>query len=91
MNKVVLNSCNSKIIRWLSVFSSRIICTGILPKAFKRTKVAALLKPGKPADKPESYRTIALLSVCYKLLERELYNRISQTTFEHISIEHDYA
>ncbi|KAJ8897529.1 hypothetical protein PR048_002876 [Dryococelus australis] len=48
-----------------------------LPKSFKSTKIVAVQKPGKPADLPESYRPIALLSVMLKLFERLIYNRIS--------------
>lgn len=50
--------------------------SGKLPSIFKRAKILALLKPKKPADDPKSYRPIALLSVCLKLLERLILNRI---------------
>ncbi|KAG5900551.1 hypothetical protein JTB14_022858 [Gonioctena quinquepunctata] len=53
-----------------------ILNTGSLPPEFKRTKIVAILKPGKPQELPKSYRPIALLSCCYKLLERLLHNRI---------------
>lgn len=48
-----------------------------LPSAFKKTKIIALLKPGKPDHLPESYRPSALLSVVFKLFERLLYSRIA--------------
>lgn len=62
---------------WLSRFSTNVLLTNTLPSPFKKTKIIALLKPGKPDDKPESYRPIALLSVVFKLFERLLYNRIA--------------
>lgn len=36
----------------------------------------SLLKLGKPGGDAASYKPVALLSVCYKLLERLTYNRI---------------
>jgi len=62
---------------WLLAVYNEIVVTGQLPKAFKTSKIIAVLKPGKEADKAESYRPIALLSVCYKLLEKLLYARLS--------------
>lgn len=50
--------------------------TGHLSPLFKQTKINSIVKPYKPADKAESYRPIALLSLCYKLLERLVCNRI---------------
>ena len=62
---------------WLAKLLTNILNTGIIPRLLKQTKIIAILKPGKPNDKAESYRPIALLSASYKLLERLLYNRIS--------------
>lgn len=70
--------------RWLTRFYSNILNTARLPAEFKLTKIIALIKPGKPDDKVESYRPIALLSVCYKLLERLLYNRISNDLMDRV-------
>jgi len=39
--------------------------------------VIALAKPGKDPQLPSSYRPISLLSVCFKLLERVVLQRIS--------------
>lgn len=58
---------------WFSRFFTNVLLTNVLPSPFKRTKIA-LLKPGKPDNRPESYRPIALLSVVFKLYERLLYN-----------------
>lgn len=62
---------------WLARFMTNVIQTNTLPAYFKKTKVIAILKPGKPAELPDSYRPIALQSVTLKLLERLLYNRIN--------------
>jgi len=47
-----------------------------IPKKWKTANVIALLKSGKPADNPTSYRPILLLSVLSKLMERIILRRI---------------
>ncbi|KAG8229627.1 hypothetical protein J437_LFUL002352, partial [Ladona fulva] len=49
--------------------------------------IIALVKPGKPPNQANSFFPIALLSICYKLLERLLFNRISPTILESVLIE----
>lgn len=61
---------------WLARFFTNVLQWNTLPHSFKKAKIIALLKPGKPDHFPESYRPIALLSVVFKLFERLLYNRI---------------
>lgn len=73
--------------QWLAEFFSDIIQTGNVPHQLKRAKIVAILKPGKTSDSPKNYRPIALLSMLYKLLERLLYNRISQIILQHIPVE----
>lgn len=68
-------------------FFTDILQTDRIPHLLKRSKIIAILKPGKPNDMPQSYRPIALLSMIYKLLERLLYNRISQKILNEIPIE----
>jgi hypothetical protein len=47
-------------------FFNDILLTGEIPPEFKKAKVTAILKPGKPANEASSY---SLLSVCHKFLE----------------------
>ena len=47
-----------------------------IPKIWRRAKIIAILKPGKSPKEAGSYRPISLLSVCFKLLERLIYNRL---------------
>jgi len=54
-----LINCGSCAKVWLAHFFTDIIQTGNIPKEFKRSKIIAILKPGKPADSPKSYRPIA--------------------------------
>ncbi|KAG5886112.1 hypothetical protein JTB14_034299 [Gonioctena quinquepunctata] len=44
---------------WLANLSTNILNTGSIPRQLKQMKMIAILKPGKPNDKPESFRPIA--------------------------------
>ena len=65
---------------WLCRFFSRIPKEDILPKVWRKAKVIAIEKPGKDPQVAANYRPISLLSVCYKLLERLVLQRISPLT-----------
>ena len=79
--------CGKYAKRWLAEFFTDIMTHGLIPQQMKRSKIIALLKPGKPSNEPKSYRPIALLSSVYKLLERLLYNRIAAKILEVVPIE----
>src|SRR5699024_9858506 len=64
-------------LKWLTSLFNDIFVSARLPPEFKKTKVIAILKKGKPPQEASSYRPISLLSVCYKILERMIYQRIS--------------
>ena len=72
-----LKHCGDRTLKWLAAFFSRVLREGNLPKSWRQSKVIAILKPGKDAKDPASYRPISLLSVCYKLYERLLLERIN--------------
>ena len=61
---------------WILNFFNLILETGHIRKAFKRTKIITVLKPGKDGSDSSHYRPISLLSIVYKLLERIIINRI---------------
>lgn len=75
--------------RWLASFFTDVMLNNTLPLLFKKTKIIALLKPGKSPQSADSYRPIALLSVMLKLLERLLFNRLSPLIDE--VVPHDQA
>lgn len=66
---------------------NEILTSGNLPLIFKRSKIIAIVKPGKLANEAVSYRPIAFLCKCYKLLERLIYNRIMPIIKQHVPIE----
>lgn len=70
---------------WLSVFFSRITTEHKIPKIWRKAKVIAIEKPGKDPNLAASYRPISLLSVCYKLLERLVLQRISPSVEKTLS------
>jgi len=65
---------------WLCRFFSRIPKEDNIPKSWRKAKVIAIEKPGKDPKIAANYRPISLLSVCYKLLERLVLQRISPVT-----------
>lgn len=67
------------ICRYLIKLFNVILETGDLPKLFRVAKIHAIRKPGKDGCDAADYRPISLLSSSYKLLERRIHNRISQT------------
>ena len=74
-------------IEWLSRTFSDVLETGKCPRDWKRTIVLAILKPGKPAERADSYRPIALLCCIFKLLERVILMRISPVVDQAIPTE----
>ena len=49
---------------------------GCLPKEWKHAVIIPIVKPGKQADSPSSYRPIALTSVLCKIMERMITDRL---------------
>ena len=62
---------------WVLALFNNCARTLQIPKLWRRAKVVALLKPGKDAEIPKSYRPISLLCILYKLYERMIMARIS--------------
>ena len=62
---------------WLASLFTRIHTTGIIPSTWQEAKVIAILKPGKPAAKPSSYRPIPLLCTTYKWYEHFLLAKLA--------------
>jgi len=82
-----LKNCGPKTRQWLETFFTNILRSGRFPKQFKKTKILAILKPGKPDNDIKRYRPISLLSVNYKIFERLIYNCIAETVNKTIPTE----
>ena len=61
---------------WLRDFLSSCLCRLKILKIWRRALVVAILKPEKPMGDSKSYRSISLLCVPYKILERLIYARV---------------
>ena len=71
---------------WLAELITNIKDSGEFPQEWKHAKIIAILKPGKPASEPSSYRPISLLCCMFKLLERIILNRITPLIDQHIPL-----
>lgn len=58
---------------------NRSLISGHVPAQWKEGKIIPLLKPGKPADDPVSYRPVSLTSNLCKLMERIFAKRVRDT------------
>ena len=58
---------------WLCDFLFSCFCRLKIPKIWSRALVVAIPKPANLVGDPKSYRTISLLCVLYKILERLIY------------------
>jgi len=72
---------------WITNLFNNCVTKTKVPKVWKKTKVVALLKPGKDPKSPKSYRPISLLCILYKLYERLTMTRISPIVDEQLSCD----
>ncbi|CAB0032299.1 unnamed protein product [Trichogramma brassicae] len=54
--------------------------SGVFPRCWKRQRLVLLPKPGKPPDKPTSFRPICMLDAMGKMLERIICDRLQAFT-----------
>ena len=71
----MIKSCDEAIVKPLSLIHKNRINTGIFPDIWNKSKIVPVYKKG---DKQiiDNYRTISLLSICGKILEKILFNSI---------------
>ena len=74
-----LTHLGPKAISWLLVFMNRCFADCRLQSIWNKAKIVMVLKPGKPADDPKSYRPISLLCYPFKIMERLVLGRINDT------------
>ena len=61
---------------WILAMMNNCIATCSIPKVWRKSRVIALLKPGKDPTSKKSYRPISLLCILYKLYESLIMARI---------------
>ncbi len=67
---------------WLLQMMNNTVKNNKFPKLWRKSRVIAILKPGKDSSIPKNYRPISLLCHTYKLFERLLLNRLNSFTDE---------
>ncbi|GFS13888.1 RNA-directed DNA polymerase from mobile element jockey-like [Elysia marginata] len=74
-----------KTMSWVLSLFNKCVGTCRIPNGWRKTKVVALLKPGKDPKVPKSYRPISLSCILYKLYERMIMARMSLTVEENLT------
>jgi len=82
-----LKHLGPKALTWLADLFTRMTWEQRIPKNWRQAKIIALAKPGKDPQPAASYRPISLLSVCYKLLECTVLQRISPTMEDLLNVD----
>lgn len=77
INNMLIKKLPARGIEYLRTIVNACLSLHYFPETWKHAKVISLLKPGKPANAPSSYRPISLLSSLSKILERVILNRIN--------------
>lgn len=76
IQNILLKKLPSAAIDWITVLINKCVEKCHWPSNFKTAKVIPILKSGKPAADPNSYRPISLLNALGKVLERIVYSRL---------------
>ena len=70
-----LKNLGPKAHKWLHTMLNICFIENKIPKIWRKSKIIAILKPGKDSAIPKNYRPISLLCHTYKLYERLIFNR----------------
>ena len=71
-----LKYASPQLVQILTYLSNQIIASGKLPASFKQGIITPVLKNGKPAKQPNSYRRITITSIVGKIIEKHLLQNI---------------
>lgn len=77
ISNLMLHMLPSVAIAYLTAIYNACLLLQYFPSAWKKAKVIAVHKPGKPLNTPDSYRPISLISNLSKILEKILSMRIT--------------
>lgn len=80
--KILKNLPTKAIAQLIYIFNS-VIRRGYFPTKWKNAEIIFLLKPGKPNEKPESYRPISLLNTLSRIMEKLISKRLDHYVTEY--------
>lgn len=89
IQNVLLKQLPSEGIDFITKIINKCIENAHWPSSFKTAKVIPILKAGKPAADPRSYRPISLLNSIGKLLEKVIHARLIESV-EHKNLLPDF-
>lgn len=76
IQNILLKHLPNIAISWFTAMLNKCITLSYWPASFKTAKVIPILKAGKTATEPKSYRPISLLNTMGKILEKIIYKRL---------------
>lgn len=80
INSIMLKKMTATFFKVITEIFNWCLKNGYFPKLFKTAKVIPILKPGKEAKSPKSYRPISMLNCLDKVLEKIVLNRLNTFT-----------
>lgn len=80
INAIVFKNMPDVLFEMLAKIFNFCLLNGYFPKSFKKSKVVPILKKGKNAKYPNSYRPISILSLVDKVFEKVIQNRLLEFT-----------
>lgn len=83
LSPIMLKHVGPKCVSYMTALFNLSMETLTIPEIWKESKVIPLLKPGKPADKSNSYRPISLLSPIAKIFEGLIFGVLK----DHLNLE----
>ena len=82
-----LKNLGPKAHKWLHTMLNTCFIENKIPKIWRKSKIIAILKPGKDSVILMNYRPISLLSHTYNLYERLILNSVSPLLEQHLIME----
>ena len=77
IHNLMLRNLPSDYLQWLLDIINKSFYDSVIPNEWKNALILPILKPGKPAREPSSYRPISLLSCFCKLMEKIIHSRLN--------------
>ena len=80
INSIILKNMTNTFYTLITQIFNWCLSNGYFPQIFKTAKVVPILKPGRDAKSPTSYRPISMLNCLDKVFEKIVLQRINEYT-----------